>query len=231
MSKKHPATTKRPSQRAHGLCERNLPDWYDRTLQYGLENIAHPANLSFGLLQEPSLSRRHIPFHLQKEASLEAAIGAEKVIRNMNLVRDARLKKASISCSTSSQWMDPSQTCYLDTGMALWSSHTIASGLSNSEMDSRTISSTHKSIKCNCNALKLLGACETCGSTHACRFPIDTHSDDEIDRAFELIKLRRENMPLGATPVFAFRRKTAAGRLSHAGVPRCVLLGKFSAGK
>jgi hypothetical protein len=227
MPHKHPATTKNFGQRAHGLCERNLPDWYDRTLQLGLENIANPANLAFGLLHEPSLTRRHIPFHLQKEASLEAAIVSEKVINSMIHVRDSRMQSASMSSSGSSENMDPTQICCLDTGVAQWSSRVKTSGLLNSSIDSRRIPGTDKVSKCNCNALKLLGACETCGSNQACRFPIDTHSDDEIDRAFELIKLRRENMPLGTTPVFAFRRKAAAGRLSHAGVPRHVLHGKF----
>ena len=231
MSKTLPTTLKRNGQRAHGLCERNSPNWYDRTLQYGLENIANPVNLSFGLLQEPSLTRRHIPFHLQKEAHFEAAIVAEKVVQNMNLVRDARLRSAAISCRDSSNLTDPSQSCSLDTGMAQWSTHFMTSGLLHNAMDPKGIPIIKKLNSCNCNALKLLGACETCGSHQACRFPIDTHSDDEIDRAFELIKLRRENMPLGATPVFACRRKISAGRLAHAGVPRHVVFGKFPPSK
>ena len=63
-----------------------MPEWYDSDLHYGLENVANPANLSFGLLRTPSLNRQHIPFHLQKESCTEATIVAEKVLKNMNLV-------------------------------------------------------------------------------------------------------------------------------------------------
>jgi hypothetical protein len=224
MSKKLPTTTKDIGRRAHGFCERNSPDWYDRNLQYGLENISNPSSLSFGLLRSPPVNRQHIPFHLQKEASLEAAIVAEKVVKDMIAVRHSRLQLLSSNCqefkrsasSGPADWIDSSNFCSIDNGMAQWSSCLVNSGSSG---------------KCKCNALKLLGACETCGKQQACRLPIDTPSDDEIDRTFELIKLRRDNMPAGATPVFSFRRKTCAERLTHAGVPRHVVFGTFSPGK
>jgi hypothetical protein len=235
MSKKPSATTERVGHRANGFYERNSPNWYDRSLQHGLENIANPVNLSFGLLRSPPLNRQHIPFHLQKGASLEAAIVAEKVVKDMNLVRDARLQLASrdqelkMSASTgSSNWIDSTQCCSIDNGMAQWSTSLASYGYSNKTDHSTTIPATGQ---CQCNALKLLGACETCGSRQACRLPIDTPSDDEIDRAYELIKLRRGNMSVGSTPVFLSRRKTSAERLTHAGVPRHVVFGKFSPAK
>ena len=208
-----------------GLCQRNMPEWYDSDLHYGLENVANPANLSFGLLRTPSLNRQHIPFHLQKESCIEATIVAEKVLKNMNLIRDGRLRSVSdsgdcmVAASGSAIWTCSPQNCSMDTGMAQWSKSSV------------TFTPMPGASQCKCNALKLLGACKTCDNQQSCRLPIESHSDDEIDRAFELIKLRRENMPLGVTPIFSFRRRTSAERLTHAGVPRHVLFGKFSTGK
>jgi hypothetical protein len=229
--------------RAHGFCERSSPQWYDSTLHYGLANIADPVNLSFGLLSAPTLKRQHIPFHLQQGASLEAAIVAEKVVKNMNSIREARLRSASSTSdskessghfappsvtSGSAEWAVTPNHCSVDTGMALWSD-AIKTPESKNASDSTGIQGL--GIKCKCIALKLLKACENCGSHQACRSPIDTNSDDEIDRAFELIKLRRENMLPGVTPLFSFRRKASAARPTHAGTPRHVLFGKFSPGK
>ena len=232
MSKKHTAKAECAGRRAHGFCERNSPIWYDRNLQYGLENIANPANLSFGLLRSPPLNQQHIPFHLQREALLEASIVAEKVVKDMNLVRDKRLRliandheSTKSASSGSAIWDDSTHHYGIDNGMAQWSTVLVKS------KDSTTIPEIQKAGTCTCKALKLLGACVTCGCRQACRLPIDTPSDDEIDRAFELIKLRRENMPVGLTPVFLFRRKSAADRLTHAGVPRHVVFGKLSSGK
>jgi hypothetical protein len=208
-----------------GLGQRNMPEWYDSNLHYGLGNVANPANLSFGLLRTPSLNRQHIPFHLQKESCIEATIVAEKVLKNMNLIREGRLRSASdsedcmVAASGSALWTCSPQNCCVDSGMAQWSKSSV------------TFTPIPGASQCKCNALKLLRACKTCDNQQACRLPIDSHSDDEIDRAFELIKLRRENMPLGVTPIFSFRRKTSAERQTHAGVPRQVLFGKFSTGK
>ena len=244
MPRKNPALAKFSGCRAHGFCERSSPQWYDSTLQYGLANISDPVNLSFGLLGAPALKRQHVPFHLQQGASLEAAIVAEKVVNNMNSIREARLRSAfsasdskecSASTSGSADWtVAPHHS--IDTGMARWSDVRVTPG-SVDAADSTGIQdgrSKNKVSKCKCNALKLLracNACQNCGSLNSssiCRFPIDTKSDDEIDRAFELIKLRRENILPGVTPVFSFRRKTYAARETHAGTPRHVLFGKFS---
>jgi hypothetical protein len=208
MLQKNPSKHKSTGRRANGHCDRASPQWYDSNLSS--EIIPNPSSLNFGLLRTPSFNQQHTPFHLQKEASLEAAIVAEKVIKKMNSIREARLRiasdlpecKMSVADVSAAHFPTSSyQGCTTDTGVAQW---TIM--MASSTSYSKPFEVTSREQGCTCKALKLLGACRACGSQKPCRSPLDTGSDDEIDRAFELIKLRQENMPLRGSQMISTRK-------------------------